>query len=233
MRGLQRIAAGTKFRPSERTWNAMAAAAERTQVLERGPRAGSLPLVYPGDRIIVRNTSAGNWAPGSVVEVSDFLCGQVENEKLWFDAVEVADLGAVHAILRDGILQNDFGEAQLLGVVRAKVNVNDVNHPACLAKASQTELESAAIGPHRLIHAPGTGSQLCVVILGGGILEEHGSANEDIAQDASGDITIGSFTIEAENYGGVILQTDGRCRVYIRRGRVYCIPLECPAEAPP
>lgn len=186
MRGLQRIAAGQKFRPSERTWNAMAASAERSQGLDRGPRGDSLPLVYLGDRVIVRNTTEGNWAAGTVVELSDFLPALVENEKLWFDAIEVTDLGAVHAILRDGILQNDFGEAQLVGAVRAKVNVNDAGHEYAYVKPTATELESAPIGPIRLLHVPGTGSQLCVVLLPAadeGVLT--GELTADLDQGAS------------------------------------------------
>lgn len=214
---------------SARVWNKMV---DATEWVDRNRmKLGSTPAAMQARPVTVdvRNGSGGDWAAGSVVQLGALILDDeyVEKGFFWFAADDPDDAGAVHAILPKAIKSGKIGEAQLLGVCVARVNVNDVTHPACLIEASATELESAAVGPVRLLYAPDTGSQLCVVLLGEGIMEEHGTADESIAQDATGTISIGSLEIEAENHTGVTIEEGARVRVYVLRGVVYVEPLEC------
>jgi hypothetical protein len=225
---LQRIKSGTKFKPSAKAWNAMAASAERSEESLRGFGSESLPITRLGERVTIKNVSGGDLGVGRVVQLGLYLPGSPTNEHLWFEASTPASAAAVHAVLREPVADTQFGEAQLLGACVARVNVGDVDHTCCLVTAA-TELTSSPIGPHRLIHAPGTSSQLCVVILGGGIMVAHGVCAEaaGIDQDATGTITIGGKSVEAENHTGLTIADTVRVRAYIESGEVFAEALEC------
>lgn len=230
MPGRDKVRAGQKIAPRAAFWNQVVDLVERDKVqqLGRGGRPRPPKPLAP-NCLKVKNSSGGNLVAGSVIQVADYLPAAIDKAALWFDAITPSNAGAVHAILRLALPENEFGEAQFLGACIAKVNVNDVEHTCCLVKASQAELESSPIGPHRLIHAPGTGSQLCVVILGGGILGAHCVCDEEsgIAQDATGTITIGGKSVEAENHSGITLEDEKRGWAYIESGKVFVWGMEC------
>jgi hypothetical protein len=162
-----KVASGDIIEPRAGLWNDMvdAASAHKRQRLglARRPRP---PKITPPDRVKVQNNTGGNLAAGSVVELGDFLLSDEVNGYLWLEGDTPSDLDGVHVILRQAVPNDDFGEAQIIGTVVARVNVNHPGHEYAEVVASQTALNSTDdVTPFRILHAPGTGSQDCVVLI--------------------------------------------------------------------
>ena len=125
----KKIKQGDKFpKLSAGEWNRHVDMADRFYRNHDRGQPGELQPTIPRPTVIVkvRNDSGGNWAGGSVVQLGTWiLTGEdLGNDSLWFAADDPDDAGAVHAVLRYPIEDGKIGEAQLLGVVVARVNVN-------------------------------------------------------------------------------------------------------------
>jgi hypothetical protein len=122
--------------------------------------------ITPPDRVKLQNKTGGNLAAASVVELGDFLLAEEVNGYLWLEGDTPGDLDGVHVILRRAVPNDDFGEAQIIGTVVARVNVNDSDHKYAEVMVSQAALNSTDdVTPFRILHALGTGSQDCVVLI--------------------------------------------------------------------
>jgi hypothetical protein len=162
-----KVTTGDIIEPRAGLWNDMvdAANAHKRQRLglARKPRP---PKITPPDRVKVKNVSGENLAAGSVVQLGEFLLDEVTNDFLWFEADKPTSLTATHAILRKALPNDEIGEAQIIGTVVARVNVNDENHEYAKVVIDETELASTdEAGPIRILFAPGTGSQSCAVLI--------------------------------------------------------------------
>jgi hypothetical protein len=56
-------------------------------------------------------------------------------------------------------------DCQISGVCPAKVNVTDMDHRYAIVQASTYVLQSAAIGPVKILYKPSTGTVMCAVNL--------------------------------------------------------------------
>jgi hypothetical protein len=169
-----KVTSGDVIEPRAGLWNDMvdAANAHKRQRLglARKPRP---PKITPPDRVKVKNVSGENLAAGSVVQLGEFLLDEVTNDFLWFEADKPSSLTATHAILRKSLPNDEIGEAQIIGTVVARVNVNDENHQYAKVVVDEAELDSTdEAGPIRILFAPGTGSQSCAVLI-----DRQGSAD--------------------------------------------------------
>jgi hypothetical protein len=162
-----KVTSGDLIEPRSGLWNDMVDAAnthKRQRLgLARLPRP---PKITPPDRVKVKNVSGESLAAGSVVQLGTFLLSDVTNDSLWFEADKPSSLTATHAILRKALPNDEIGEAQIIGTVVARVNVNDENDQYAKVVVDETELDSTdEAGPIRILFAPGTGSQTCAVLI--------------------------------------------------------------------
>lgn len=151
---------------SARSWNRHEAAAEyilrRKQLGDPGHRERD----YPDSNVVmVRNLAGANLPRGAVVELGAMIVDETPMNALWFEGNE-PDTTRPFGILRRALPQNKIDEAQLSGVVIARVDVQDVDQQYAIVVSGATVLDSASWGPIRLLSpAAGTGVQDMAVCL--------------------------------------------------------------------
>jgi len=125
---------------------------------------------FSSDRIKLRNSSGGNLARGSVLQLGELLLDQMDPLNLWFDADTVAEpVEQRYAILVEPIPSEKIGVAQVSGVCIARVNVINEDHRFAVPVAGQTYLNSAESGPIELLSPPdGETEQEMIVRIGVG-----------------------------------------------------------------
>lgn len=140
-------------------------------------------------------------------------------------------------VLLRAIPSTDLDSCQVSGVCFAYVNVTDADHRYAVVAASTYVLQSAAIGPVKILYKPsGTGEKTALVNLIGMVGEVlvKNDTGSDIAINASGTFkifsgTVGSETdtgqtISAYNKSSVAFKTGKFGSVSILEGRAYAVP---------
>lgn len=139
--------------------------------------------------VIVRNATAAVRAQFDVVELGSWLFagGNPARNDAGFSAITPADVTRPLAVLLQPLAcggSGALGPAQISGVTKARVNVSSVLHPRAYPVANSHELQSGFAGPAQLLYVPGTGSQLCVVVLDGGSAVELEVVTQESGIDA-------------------------------------------------
>lgn len=126
----------------------------------QSPSAGVLT-----DCVTVKNLTGADRVRGQCVQLGSTLLTTTDNDNLWFEGnTPAAPVTQRYAILRDPLLSNGFGLAQISGVCIGRVNVSNTAHRYATPVASSTVMNSAESGPIELLQVPGgTGEQDIVV----------------------------------------------------------------------
>lgn len=181
-----KIRAGQKLPgtwPSAQVWNGMVDAADRVRQSGLSEASEGAGGIIPGDRIKLRNDSGADRSRGDVLTVGDLLVDEIDPLYMWFEGLATA-LGTPFAILTQPLPSTEIGPARLLGVVKARVDVSNINHKRARVLAGQYTLKSDPTGPVIILHQPGsTGVQDCAVLLGG---PRHGGGAAKLTSDMTG-----------------------------------------------
>lgn len=151
------------------SWNRAQEAANI--VLDSNWRANDRPFGRPLSW--VKNNTGADRERGDVVGLNGVVIDSGDNaeeyqNRVVYSGIEPASPAhdTKYAILQQPTPTTISMPAMISGVTLAKVNVTDVGHEFCKLVNAKYELESADNGSARLLHAPGTGTQLCWVRLG-------------------------------------------------------------------
>lgn len=125
----------------------------------KGPWKDAPPDHTPRNysKVKVKNNTGADLARGSVVEFTDFLLTEIEQDYLWFagDTPDLTNVG--WGITLKPIPDGEIDECLVLGVCIAWVNITDETHEYATRADGEEFLQSAAIGPVKILHKP-TGS---------------------------------------------------------------------------
>lgn len=222
---------------SARSWNRHELAAE--YILSRkhlGDPARQSVDHADSNIVMVRNLAGADLVRGSVVELGDFIVTEDPINSLWFEGNE-PDTTRPFAILRRATPEDKIDEAQLSGVVIARVDVQDVDHQYAIVVSGETVLDSATWGPIRLLSpADGAGVQdmaVCLQLVESPLI--RGVTDGAISKGSNGTVSRynpGTTTDSGENdtveneYANV---GSGKKVAYMRNGaKYYMISAECP-----
>lgn len=131
----------------------------------RSEGTGAQAIVRETNVVQVQNDSGADRLKGHVLEFNDYYLDEANIARgyLWIIGGEPSlanDFGILLQPIKDG----KVGDCQLSGVCFALVNVTDAAHKYARVDASTYVLQSAAIGPVRVIYKPsGTGEKGCIV----------------------------------------------------------------------
>lgn len=116
--------------------------------------------------IMIKNSSGGALAAGDVITVGDLLVNSVRKREAWFDGDTYATGDLNVAILLEDIPSNGIGRAQIGGLVKATVDIQNTAHDCATPINGADVLDSCYNSPIKLVYAPNsTGEQECFVWL--------------------------------------------------------------------
>lgn len=161
------VSPGQPFRPKAATWNQII---ESSQAYARQQRLGDAAALPPGYvspfTINIKNSSGGAMAAGDVLTVGDLLVDEVRKREAWFDGDTYATGDLNVAILLEDIPNNGIGRAQIGGLVKATVDIQNTAHDCATPINGADVLDSCYNSPIKLVHAPNsTGEQDCWIWL--------------------------------------------------------------------
>ena len=160
---------GQRFAPPPANlWDNMQAAGQAYGDDRLGkPRPGdSLPR--PTDVIKIKNSSGGNLVRGDVLEIDDFLLGELAAEFIWFDGVTPTAQENAYAILLTDLPNGEIGRAQVSGVCLAMLTSNDATKHFASSVASSSKLDVSDGGFARILARKQVASQWWAVVNLGG-----------------------------------------------------------------
>ena len=176
MAKFKHIASGTprgKSPANSASWlNAVSdATAHYKNQVEGGSSSGPKPGLNREVSIIkVKNLiPSTDLVRGHYVQIGESLLDEVDHRNLWFCGEEFADAndGKI-AILRQALKADEIGDAQIIGVCTAVVNVTDIGHRFAKPVDGDHVFESADGGVAEILGAlTETGEQEVAVSLGG------------------------------------------------------------------
>lgn len=158
------VSPGQPIPRSAALWNnIIESAGDYAQRRRLGQAGGSSSRPNPTDTIKIKNSSGGHIRAGEVLEITDFLLGNVRRTELWFDG-SVPDATHPFAIALQDIPSTSIDRAQVSGVCVALVNVTDAAHGYAYVADTAIVAQSAVTGPLRILFKPtGTGEKVCAV----------------------------------------------------------------------
>ena len=146
-------------------WNALMDLADE-YLRRRKPHHREPMLVpIPTDVIKLRNDSGTDCRLGEILTVANaLLTTDVLPRHLWQSGIDVDDT-MPFGILRQATRDMRIDEAQVSGVCKALVTINDITHKYAKPVTGSFVLSSDVAGPIRLLYHPAaTGEQECIVI---------------------------------------------------------------------
>lgn len=203
MGGISKVKPGDPFKPSAELHNATVDVITRNKL--RGPMEGGYGSGPTSSalKVFVHNTTGGAVDPLKYYGLSDSLFDPATATGAEYDTptLEIAEYdselhGSAIGVLRGPIANDGIGEAWIMGLVWAEVDVSDADHKFAATETGETTLQSAGSGSIRIVwKASGTGVKKCVVSLGGGgsggAVVFYGTMNEDYtAGPTDMDVTI-------------------------------------------
>jgi hypothetical protein len=150
---------------SAREWNRHVDAAEayhRAQAIGSS-RSGALPSGRDTNIVKVKNSSGANRRKGDILEFTSFGLADSEVDNAFFFVGGSPVLQNNFVILLRAIPIDDYDDCLISGVGAAWVNVTDLDHRYARPIASTYVLQSAAIGPVKILFRPSTGEVACAV----------------------------------------------------------------------
>lgn len=132
---------------------------------------GGLPQFRTPDtnKVKVVNASGANRRKGEVLEFGDFAlsAGEVEQDQLWFQGIAPVMANGFGILVRP-IPDGEADDCQVSGACMALVNIIDTSHRFATPVKSLYVLQSAPVGPVRLLFRPeDEGEQKCGVLITG------------------------------------------------------------------
>lgn len=116
-------------------------------------------------RIKIKNSSGADRVRGEVLDVGSMLLTNLDRRAKWFDG-DTPDGTSLFAVLLQPLLDGQIGEAQLLGVCMARVNVSNTSHTHAASANGSCVLASGTEGAAQILyHTGSTGVQNCFVLL--------------------------------------------------------------------
>lgn len=151
----RKVSSGSKVRkPSAQVHN------DLLDMLDAHKRTGGVKPQQPKhtprnyNKVKVKNSSGSNIRRGDVLEFTDFLLDELEQDYLWFDG-DTPDLTNVGwGIALRPIINGEIDECLCLGVCIAYVYITDEDHEYATRENGQVRLTSAATGPVKILHKP-------------------------------------------------------------------------------
>ena len=160
---------------------------------------------HPADHSVVqiRNNTGANRRRGDVVEITGYLLTALDPDALWFAGGTPTLANPGWGIYRRPTKATEIGDCHVAGACIAYVNVIEAGHKYAELGNGQTVLQSATIGPVRILYKPsGTGEKECAVLIGapGGAEVHIGKTDAPITKGNSGAVSryTGAATSEAE-----------------------------------
>ena len=159
-----KVSAGQPIPRSASLWNNIIGSANAFAAQQLGQPGGRNTQPIPTDVVKIKNSSGSHIRLGEVLEISGFLLTNVLRDSLWFDGDE-PDGTRPFAIALQDIPDGSIDRAQVSGVTVALVNVTDADHGYATTEDGEIVLQSADIGPIRILYKPtGTGEKTCAVL---------------------------------------------------------------------
>lgn len=167
--------------------------------LGKGEQPQHNPRNY--NKVKVKNSTGGDLRRGEVVEFTDFLLTELEQDYLWFEGSEPDLTKCGWGVTLKPIPSTEIDEVLCIGVCIAYVNILDEDHQYANRAAGELVLQSAATGPVKILHKPTGGTppeeRECVVQImdendGGDFVDivkvyhSGSAAGADVAANASG-----------------------------------------------
>lgn len=161
------VSPGQRFQPKAGTWNGMVEASQHYLRQKRFGSGGPPGLVMPQPHFVkVQNITGGNVVAGEVLTIGDFLLGSVNQDEPWFEADTYATGDLALCVLRQALRDDEIGVAQVGGVCKAIVDIDDTGHEYAKPANGDLRLVSCEHSPIRLLYAPNsTGDQDCFIYL--------------------------------------------------------------------
>lgn len=137
------------------------------RTLARGDAGGLVQPSRDSNIVQVQNNSGADRAKGHVLEFTGYYLAEAKMATGYGWLVGGSpSLANDFGILLQPIKSGKLGDCQLAGSCYALVNVNDADDRYARVTASTYVLQSAAVGPVRIVHKPsGTGEKGCWVRL--------------------------------------------------------------------
>jgi microcystin-dependent protein len=171
---LGRLSVGDAIPTRQTTWNAILDAARAYRVGGGRPQQGAIVDNSKPEsslEILVRNDTGGNLLQGSIVEIRESLISLTDfpseaNYKPFFEAIKPTREDCFFAVLRDPIVNGQFGAAMIFGPAVCQLDVVDTDHQyARVVTGDSTYLRSSSVfGPAKILwKTTGTGTQTAIV----------------------------------------------------------------------
>ena len=149
-------------------------------------------------KVKVKNVTGGDLRRGEIVEFTDFLLTELEQDYLWFEGSTPDLTKCGWGITLKPIPSTEIDEVLCLGVCIAYVNILDETHQYAVRNASLV-LQSAATGPVKILHKPTGGTppeeRECVVQL----MDEDGDYVDVVQVYHSGSGNLEPVAANADN----------------------------------
>lgn len=139
------------------------------QQLRLGEGGRGLPWNIPPHLVKAQNLTGSDLVRGAVIDLGDNLLSTsdpLDAEHLWYEGETLA--GGRFAVCKRALPSTDIGDVQIFGACLARVNVTNVDHKRAFPKIGQAYFESSHLGPVEILSltgTPGTGVQVCAVML--------------------------------------------------------------------
>lgn len=138
--------------------------------MARSQQGGGLVGGSDSNTVIVRNNSGADRRRGDILEFTGLDLSDLSDDLPWMIGGSPTLANAFCVLLHDlpSAAPDNYGRGSAHGVVKAYVNITNTAHRYAAPAASNYVLQSAAIGPVRIMWQPGsTGEQTCLVLLNG------------------------------------------------------------------
>lgn len=183
------------------------------------PRGGSDTNI-----VTVKNNSGAARSAGEILEFTGWALDDPGSQDLpanWLVGGSPTLVNGFGVLLRE-MANGEYDACQVAGCCRAAIDVTDADHRYAVPAASDYNLQSAAIGPVKILYKPGTGTAvLCFVRLIGmvGEILVKNDTGSDIAVNSSGTFKIFSGTPGSESDTGQTISAYNKSSVAFKNGK--------------
>lgn len=175
---MEKVRSGEQVVIRASTWNAFIDAANYAKEQRQNQRGRGIRSGVGAGVVLVKNAEAETRDRFTALVLDDIAVPPKVNEDEFLSCAPVfigqrmtdGREGKPYAILLEPLAKDQIGRAMVLGIVPAKVTVNDADDQYAVPTpgSSSGALESASTGVARIVwKAGGTGSQWCLLQLGG------------------------------------------------------------------
>lgn len=174
----------------------------------------------------VKNTSGATRNHGEVLEFSGSPITDFTSQPIVTGVSPTLVNG--FGVLLEPIENNDFGPCVIKGGCIAEVNVSDADHRYAKVDSATYVLQSAAIGPARILAKPsGTGQKTCFILMNDAVGEVlvKNDTGSDIAVNSSGTFKIFGGTAGSEADTGQTISAYNKSSVTFKNGKFGSVSL--------